>query len=251
MATLVIEILLLGLICLTLYKIRKVHLSCFRVETSLKQIESDSSQTYRQLQAYLALVQLLKPRQPLPLLRGWAASPDFLLILAKHTLSKHPQTILECSSGASTIVLARCCELKGSGHLYSLEHDPIYAERSRKLIAEHGLGDWATVIDAPLIPHPEAGKSNWYSLKNLPENLPPVNLLVIDGPPRISNPLARLPAMQLLYPYLSPSASVFLDDADREDEQEIVRRWQAMFPEFKLERPDAEKGCAILFKPHQ
>lgn len=248
MQNLVIEILLFGLICLTLYKTRKTHLASFRIEASLRSIEAESSQTYRQLQAYLALVQLLEPRQPLPLLRGWAASPDFLLILAKHALSKRPQTILECSSGASTIVLARCCELNGSGHVYSLEHDPKYAEKSRKLVAEHGLDAWVTIIDAPLCPNSEAMGANWYSIKSIPDTLPPVDMLVIDGPPCTTNPLARLPALQLLHFYLSPSASVFLDDANREGEQEAVRRWQALFPELILERPDTEKGCAVLVR---
>lgn len=246
MPNIVIEILLFGLMCLTLYKIRKIHLASFRIEGSLRHIEAESAQIYHQLQAYLALVQLLEPRQPLPLLRGWAASPDFLLILTKHVLSERPQTILECSSGASTIVLARCCELNGCGHVYSLEHDPKYAEKSRKLIAEHGLETWSTIIDAPLIPHPQIENINWYSLEALPANLPPVGLLVIDGPPGTSAPLVRLPALQLLQPYFSQSITVFLDDADREDEKEVVRRWQSMFPELTLERPFTEKGCAAL-----
>ncbi|MFN4063135.1 MAG: class I SAM-dependent methyltransferase [Parazoarcus communis] len=246
MQTTIIEILLLGILCLTLYKIRKVHLASFQIEASLKNIETESSQTYRQLQAYLALVQLLEPRQPLPLLRGWAASPDFLLTLAKHALNDRPQTILECSSGASTVVLARCCELNGRGHVYSLEHDPEYAEKSRKLIAEHGLETWSTIIDAPLIHHSQIERSNWYSLEALPKDFPLIDLLVIDGPPGTSAPLARLPALPLLQSYFSPFISIFLDDADREDEKEIVRRWQSMLPNLILERPYTEKGCAIL-----
>ena len=80
MKTTIIEILLLGTMFLTRYKIRKVHLASFKIEASLRNIDAESSQTYRQLKVYLALVELLEPRQPLLFLRGWAASPDFLLI---------------------------------------------------------------------------------------------------------------------------------------------------------------------------
>lgn len=246
----IIEILILGLLCLTLYKIRKIHLASFRTENHLRSIEFESSQTYRQLQAYLALVNLIEPRQPLPLLRGWAASPDLLLILAKHALNKRPKTILECSSGASTIVLARCCELNGCGHVYSLEHDPKYAQKNRELINEHELGAWVTIIDAPLIPYPVIANAPWYSMHALPSQLPEIDLLVIDGPPASSSHLARYPALPILHSYLSSSVTVVLDDAARPDEQEAVNRWNINFPDFQIEQPETEKGCAILRRRH-
>ena len=248
MPTLAIGILLLGLLGLVLYKTWKVHLACFRIEAALQRIESDTSQTYRELQAYLSLSQLIQTHKPLPLLRGWAASPDFLLYLARYALGEHPRTIMECSSGASTVVLARCCELNGAGHVYSLEHDPEYAEKSRRLIAEQGLESWSTVIDAPLIEHPGMADTPWYSLDALPAPMPPIDLLVIDGPPGMNTPLARYPALPLLHKYLSASATVFLDDAARPDEREIVKRWQAMFSDFRLENREAEKGCAVLLR---
>lgn len=40
--------------------------------------------------------------------------------------------------------------------------------------------------------------------------------------------------------------NVYLDDADRPDETEIVKRWLREFPDSSLETVDTEKGTAIL-----
>ena len=40
------------------------------------------------------------------------------------------------SSGATSLVLARCCQLNGRGHLYSLEDGAQFAERARGVYAD-------------------------------------------------------------------------------------------------------------------
>ena len=62
------------------YKVRKIHLLEFRIVETLAGIQNQVtglSNLYNQLQTYQDLVSLIKPAKPLPLLRGWAASPDF------------------------------------------------------------------------------------------------------------------------------------------------------------------------------
>lgn len=44
-------------------------------------------------------------------------------------------------------------------------------------------------------------------------------------------------------------ASVFLDDADRPSEREVVNHWLNRFPEFGITRMPCEKGLAVLCKP--
>lgn len=39
---------------------------------------------------------------------------------------------------------------------------------------------------------------------------------------------------------------VILDDAAREDEQEIVKQWTQIAPEFSANYLHHEKGCAVL-----
>lgn len=199
---------------------------------------------YRQTESLLALYAELRPVASLPGTRGWAASPDFLLHIARAAGEHKPTVIVECSCGTSTLVLARTCQLNGLGHVYSLEHEPKFAEITRTHLRRHGLESWATVVDAPLTTSPLT-QTPWYTVPDLPQ-LNSIDFLVIDGPPAPLAPLSRYPAGPHLFHRLSPQSRIFLDDMIRPAEQETVKRWLAEFP--ALERSDlaAEKGLCML-----
>ena len=232
------------LLCLwTLHKVRLIHLLVHEVRD---QAASAPATLFSQLEAYDGLQRELRLDRSLPPTRGWAGSPDFLLELARHVQVAQPQVVVECSSGASTIVLARCLQLQGAGQVYSLEHDPVYAAQTRAELARHGLSQWAQVIDAPLRLHQLAGEHwPWYAAERLPAGLA-IDLLVIDGPPQATGAQARYPAGPLLFPQLASGAAVFLDDAARRDEQAILRRWREEFPSLRQSLLACEKGCARL-----
>jgi predicted O-methyltransferase YrrM len=160
-------------------------------------------------------------------------------------LSDRPEVIVECGSGVSTIVLARCLALNERGHLYSLEHDVAYSQQTRKELDRHGLKKWATVLDSP-IEDIKIGDVNWkwYS----PEELPAaqIDMLVIDGPPGDLGTHARYPAGPMLFPGLAPGATVFADDLIRDDERKIFDRWLREFPFLVGEIKPFEKQCGIL-----
>ncbi|THF63647.1 class I SAM-dependent methyltransferase [Pseudothauera nasutitermitis] len=234
----------LALALYLLHKLRKVHLASYRIESTLNALKDESDALFHQFQAYQALVQLIRPEKPLPPLRGWAASPDFLQHVASHVLAAAPRTIVECGAGSSTVVLAYCCRANGQGRVFSLEHDPRHARRVRRLLAAHGLDRWAWVVDAPLQADTEGG-APWYALDAL-ELAEPIDLLVIDGPPAAIGALARYPALPRLHGQLSARCHVFLDDAARPDERAVVRRWLAEYPGFTAHDLPAEKGCVLL-----
>lgn len=183
----------------------------------------------------------------LPPTRGWAASPDFLRNIMTTALTQKPLTIVECSSGVSTIVLARCMEILGAGHVYSLEHDEAFAEQTRTLLRKYGLERFATVCNAPLKEISLPGWSGkWYSLEGLPESIE-LDFLVIDGPPQSVAEMARYPAVPCLRKIFSDQVTILLDDADRKDEGIAVRRWLDESPDLSLIRvPRCEKGCVAL-----
>lgn len=238
-----IAALTVGSAAFILHKIRRIHAMLFEMGGEQRQQHQN---LFRQIEAMQGLYAELNMSHSLPPMRDWAASPDFLLLLAKHVRAKKPLHILECSSGVSTLVLARCLQLNGQGKVYSLEHDEEYATRTREQLQRCGLQEWAEVIHAPLQSYYLGHECwPWYSLKQIPSSLHP-DLLVIDGPPQAIRKLARYPAGALLFPLLKASSAIFLDDAAREDEQEIVRRWQTEFPAFAIEQPICEKGCAVL-----
>lgn len=238
--SLVCMVLLLGLY--SLRKLRLVHILLHQVHDLTRQ---QPATLFRQLEALQGLYVELALRRSLPDTRGWAASPDFLLELVRHARAAHPLTVVECSSGTSTLVLARCMQLNGAGKVYSLEHDLHFAEQTRHQLHQHGLHGWAEVLYAPLLPHSLDGERwPWYATEGLPAA--GIDMLVIDGPPQASRAQARFPAGPLLFPRLSDGAAVFLDDAARTDELAIVQRWQDAYPDLALSSRQCEKGCAVL-----
>lgn len=242
----IVAILLLFVSLYILHKLRLVHLLLHDVRDRTSR---DSAVLFRQMEALQGLYVELDLKHSLPPTRGWAASPDFLLELARHARSARPRVVVECSSGASTLVLARCMQLNGGGKVLSLEHDPYFASQTRMQLSRLGLEDWAQVLDAPLQPHELAGESwPWYDIAALPANLA-IDLLVIDGPPQATRPLARYPAGPLLFPMLTAGAHVFLDDAARADEQTVLQRWKNEFPALDQSARTCEKGCSVLTLP--
>jgi predicted O-methyltransferase YrrM len=238
--SLLLVLLAVGLV--SFVKVRRIDRCLWDIDTKRKQ---DLSNIFHQLEALASLNQLLGFRASLPSTRGWAGSPDFLLVLANHALERQPLHMLECSSGASTLVLARCAQINGRGHVYSLEHDPAFAEKTREQLRRQRLEEFATILDSPLMPvpdHANLASNRWYSLGNLPDL--PFDMLVIDGPPAVVDTKARMPAGPLLFKRMASGASIFLDDADRSGEREIAAHWLATVPGLRMEHLGCEKGLA-------
>src|SRR5262249_4227253 len=154
LALLILSILAL-LVAYVVIKVRRINslLYVVREETRL-----DIENLFKQLSILDGLYLDLGLLKSLPPTRGFAAAPDFLREIVNHTLNTRPRLVVECSSGISTLLLARCMQIIGVGHVYSLEHLPEYAKATRANLATHGLADWATVLDAPLRPHVLDGK---------------------------------------------------------------------------------------------
>ncbi len=239
----ILLVVVLGTQAILFHKLRRIHLASFRALAAA----DETFALFKQVQAYDGLMRLISPIRPLPLLRGWAASPDLLLVLAEDVLKRKPATVLECSSGVSTLVLARCCQLNGNGHVYSLEHDERFACETRARLAEHGLQDWATVNDAPLVATEESGQ-RWYDLSRFAPPADGFDMLVIDGPPASTGRLARYPALPRLDRFLKRGARIFLDDAARGEEQLALARWKAEFPVYAQTALHLDKGGALLTK---
>lgn len=216
----------------------QMHLHRRRQEDEVQQLEH--------IQDLLALYAMLEPRAPLPALTRWSATPALASTLASMVLKHQPRQILELGSGASTIVLAYALERLGSGHVTALEHNAQYAEASRKTLRQHGLAHRATVIHAPLGPVSLADRTwTWYEPAAL-DGLTDIDMVVIDGPPKDTQPQARYPALPLLMPRLVPPGLVVLHDAHRPDEQQILERWQAEYPQFRLDLLSTPKGIGVL-----
>ncbi len=165
---------------------------------------------------------------------GWdndsfAADASYLeTVAARAALAKGP--ILECGSGVSTIVLAA---MKLSHRVISLEHNPAWLSMLRLRIEQLGLSSPGLTF-APLKSY---GEFDWYEL---PSSLPTrFSLVICDGPPGTVRG-GRYGLAPLLGDRLEPGATIVLDDAEREQERQILSLWEKQF----LWRPHIEHSAA-------
>jgi len=178
----------------------------------------------RELEAMFQLFHEFVPRAPMPSSGDFALNPSDLLEVLHLIETKRPRTVLELGSGTSSVWIGYALE-KFGGKLVSLEHDHGYAQKTRALLSAHGLTASAEVRDAPLVSLPIGdGAYQWYDPAAMAD-LHDIELLLIDGPPAATGPDARFPAMHVLERRLAATATVVVDDANRPDEQEAVRRW--------------------------
>jgi predicted O-methyltransferase YrrM len=194
-----------------------------------------------------SLSAVLPAGEVLPATRGWAASPDLLVVLVDLVITERPSLVVECGSGASTLWLALAMRRFGiDGRIIALDHDPVFAGKTRDLLARHDVRDLAEVRDAPLESFSLDGQSySWYA-RPAWEDLTGIDLLFVDGPPATTGHQARYPALPLLIGSLSPVATAVLDDLVVPDMQKVLRLWLDAYPDFGSEILPLEKQAAVL-----
>jgi predicted O-methyltransferase YrrM len=218
---------------------------------NMRQLGTELKQTFRQVEAMQNLTALLPATEVLPATRGWAASPDLILVLVDEVMARRPSLVVECGSGASTLWLALALRRFGiNGRIVALEHDPVFADKTRGFLARHGVSDIAEVRDAPLEELSLAGGTySWYARRAW-KDLTGIDLLFVDGPPAATGDKARYPALPSLREALNPASAVVLDDLVVPDMQETLRLWLGAYPEFRSEILPLEKQAALLRARH-
>ena len=211
---------------------------------------------FKQMESYVQLQKLLDFQLPLNFTRGWAASPDFLLVAVKEILKKKSSnsnlTIVEAGSGVSTIVLGYLLKkFFPQGKVFSLEHSYDFYEQTKKEIEFHHLGSFAKVFYAPLISYWIDGQEwLYYDLEEVKKRLQKekrrVDVLLVDGPPAPIRKNIRYPILPLLREFLTEEFLIILDDAKREDERKVAQMWKKELQVFSSWEPETEKGTLIL-----
>lgn len=201
------------------------------------------------MSSYSLIQKKLQLEYELPVTENWSASADFLFLIAEYCLNYKPETIVECSSGLTTLVLARCCQLNNYGQVISLENGEEYVTRTQDILNQFSVSDYAQIIHAPL----QTISINeqdylWYKTDDLSASK--INMLVIDGPPGFIQKHSRFPALPILYNRLENGTIIFMDDAARDDEKEIINMWLKMSTAIEHEYIETERGCSVL-KTHK
>jgi predicted O-methyltransferase YrrM len=186
---------------------------------------------------------------PLPFGGGWALTADAAAVLVREIALNRPRTIVELGSGVSTQLIGRMLKEAGEGKLYSLDHEAGWADQTRRHVQTSGLGDYVEVLDAPLTMQRFNGQEyNWYQLPEQVRKLENIDLIVIDGPPQslAPNGTPRFPALPAFIAQLSPKAMLYIDDAKRPQEQEMIAMWLKEFPQFESRMHDTAPGTCLL-----
>lgn len=142
---------------------------------------------------------------------SWALKPETLKALDRALAILQPRLIVEAGSGESTIVL------NSHAHTISLEHSDLYAQSTLRMCRNADLR--LCRITNYLTPE---GLWPWYD-ETLPDG---IDFALIDGPP---SAIGRQAALFALWPHLSDKWEIWLDDYQREHEQECLKLWRRHF----------------------
>ncbi len=232
-----------------------------RIDKLQNDIKNASKATLKQLEDFSRIQHYLGPEITLPPMHGWPISPDFGLLLIEQVENHDYDALIELGSGTSTLLIARILQKQTANTIFlSLDHLEQYFEATQTLLKRADLDTLVDLQLAPLSPYrDESGDEYLYyqcadTLSKLASDLStnPKLLVVVDGPPSATGRHARYPALPLLLRYF-PSAQIdiLMDDYIRDDEQQIVGRWQELLDVHeksvvKMEFKQLEKQACLL-----
>jgi hypothetical protein len=152
---------------------------------------------------------------------GFAADLDYLEEVARRAATVEGP-VLECGSGLTTLLVGLLAGRRGF-EAWSLEHHPEWHARVGAALEEHNVPR-AHLALAPLKSY---GEFSWYDppLAEMPDAF---SLVVCDGPPSVT-PGGRYGLLPVMRGRLPAGALVLLDDANRPEEQEALRRWSGEY----------------------
>lgn len=190
------------------------------IEHRLKRIElriKEQDATIRLQEAAFGL--------PLPWTQ-WALSAGCLLRIRESFAKRQIRTVVECGAGMSTLYLARFVQATG-GRVVTLEDNAVWASTVQGMLDAEGLADRVTLLTTPLAAREIGGRTvHWYDVES-PDALgiDTVELLVVDGPVGSSGAFARYAALPFFAETFEPGTEIYLDDAGRDEERQIVEEW--------------------------
>ncbi|MBA3865323.1 MAG: class I SAM-dependent methyltransferase [Solirubrobacterales bacterium] len=175
------------------------------------------------LHAWQVLSPLIVAGGYLPWTSG-SMRPAALVAVCNEIVHGARSRIVECGSGAGTVLLARLLRERGGGELTALEHDAHWAELVVDRLRRESLDTLAQVVHAPL-----EGEPPWYASAALDSVPDEVDLLLVDGPPACDpgHGTRRAPALSEFASRLVAGAAVIVDDVDRPGEREVIAGWEA------------------------
>jgi hypothetical protein len=197
------------------------------IESALKPLRTTGQMTEAQIAAFHSAWAA----------KSFSADTTYLAHIIQ-LMSANPNSVLECGTGATTLV-ANELGLRHGSRVYSLEQNLAWVQdmSGRNLKA-------VTIVDAPLKPFSDGYQ--WYDVRN--PSLPTHFSLVICDGPFIDVSLGEPAYSGWRYgvmPWLKSTGRTFdvllLDDVDDKRAPAILDRWHREFG-VKIERPSSAAG---------
>ncbi len=171
----------------------------------------------------------------------WSADEPFLRE-ACQIVAHSRGPILECGSGLSTLLLGSIAQLHGL-KIWSLEHNAGWGHRVESALRRYGIRS----VNLYVAPLRRYGSFDWYApqLDSMPESF---SAVICDGPPGDTRG-SRYGLLPVMTERLRPGTVILLDDASRDQEKNVVRRWALeLGASFRLVQGD-RKAYALMTVP--
>ncbi|MBM3496220.1 MAG: class I SAM-dependent methyltransferase, partial [Armatimonadetes bacterium] len=215
-------------------------------------VDASALRVERHSEALQATYRCLSGHWPMPVMGGARVAADLAALLVDHILSHAPVVICEFGSGLSTVLLAAAARMASTRdgaarRVVSFDHDERYAEETRQLVRVYGLDAIVQVVHAPLERYRDAQGNDCcsYDRRMLAHHVSrPVDLLFVDGPPRLLTATGRRDSVMQLAPMLGDRATLIFDDAHRD--RALIEQLEEVLKVRKARLVDLAKGAAVL-----
>ncbi|GAW95726.1 hypothetical protein [Colwellia marinimaniae] len=239
--------------------------------------------TVKQVESFIGVQSYLETGQLAMEYHGWPISSDVALFLLGKIEKNNYDLIIEFGSGTSTQLFAKAINnhvkaqnshieddlafigqdkrdsaelatlpLELPNRIVTFEHNKKYYNKTKSELEANKLSHLVDLVHAPLIEMKIENEDYlYYSCENKLSQLAAIYaertariLVLIDGPPGATGPLARLPAVPLLLNYLGKhQLDIVLDDYNRQEEKETVGRWKKQFEKRDLDYEEETVPC--------
>lgn len=171
---------------------------------------------------------------------GMAARTDYLAEVCRQA-ARTTGPIVECGSGLTTLLLGLLAGRRGI-ETWSFEHLPEWHRQLATTLARYDIPN----VHLMLAPLRSFGDFTWYDppIATLPGR---IHLVICDGPPS-DTPGGRYGMLPRLHDRLTSNTVLLLDDAERDTETEVLRRWhteRSMVTSIK-ETPSGTYALAVV-----
>jgi len=182
---------------------------------------------------------------------GSSLRPFCLIHILNDIVINGRKSIIEFGSGISTVLIGRLIKKnKLNAKLLSIENDENWVKALMGILKTEQIDDVVTLHYAPLkFTKLALDRNKWYDVKALKAVVQgrKFDMVIIDGPAawEPGKGRSRYPAVPFIAGKLDKNFSIYLDDAIRPGEREVIKMWEA---EYGIHFSIASRSLAYCYR---